>query len=68
MVNTSNKQDLADLRGVIDILTRILENPDKYEVVNFEAEKGTSRTQVTDDVDHAMQRVGVSVTYVTRDE
>lgn len=64
MVNTKSEKDLVPLKELADLLQDILENPDSYDVVNFEAEKGTARTQIAEEADHAMQRIGISVTYL----
>lgn len=66
MVNVNAKEDLTSLISVFETLKSILANPTKYSVVNFEAEQGTSRSEVpgSENLDHAMQRIGISVIYV----
>ena len=70
MIQTSNKQDLASLRQVFLILQQVIENPEKFEIVNFEAEQGTSRTELPsapgEHAEHAVQRLGISIVYTEK--
>lgn len=70
MVNVSNTKDLANLRQVFLLLKQVIEEPDKYDVVSFDAELGTSRAQVPsmDDevIESAAQRLSISLVFAER--
>ncbi len=62
MVNINSSDDIASLKKITDILVTVINNPDLYQILNYESEAGTSHTEVEDE-DVAVQRIGISVVY-----
>jgi hypothetical protein len=61
-MNTNDNNDLASIQQALDILRKVVENPEKYKIIESQADLGSSRQLV--DEEHALQRVGLGISFI----